>query len=69
MKIKIIKDSKNDLKELTDFLDKYDQTDYHIENGKVVYKGSLRLSYNNLVSLPESFRNLEVKDSLYLNSN
>lgn len=69
MRIKIIKDAKNDFKELTVFLDKYNQTNYKVENDTVIYLGNLDLAGNQLTSLPESFGNLEVKGILFLGNN
>lgn len=69
MKIKLLKDAKDSIKELTDFLDKYEQTNYVVKNGKVIYKDDLILSYNSVQKLPDSFGNLEIKGNLYLHNN
>jgi hypothetical protein len=58
----------NKFQELTDFLDKYN-VKYIIHSDCVEVKGDLRLSNNNLTSLPESFGNLKIGGNLWLDYN
>ena len=58
----------NNFKEITDFLDKYNQK-YTVCSDCVKVDDWLWLNYNNLTSLPESFGNLKIGGNLYLDKN
>ena len=57
---------KNNFEELTDFLDKY-RVRYIIHSDCVEVESDLRLSYNKLTSLPDSFGNLKIGGCLCFN--
>jgi len=58
----------NNFKELTDFLDEYNQK-YTVCSDCVKVDDWLYLNYNNLKYLPESFGNLKIGGNLYLDKN
>lgn len=69
MKIKLLKDSANDLKELIDFLNYHDRRNYVPSGGRVFYKGNLLLDNMCIESLPASIGRLDVERSLVLENN